>query len=46
MVECGQEFLGIKVYVTPRPYGYGDITATYIRRAEIPLHIYAKHQYK
>ena len=25
---------------------YGDVTATYIRRSEIPLRIYAKHQYK
>jgi len=25
---------------------YGDVTVTYIRRSEIPLRIYAKHQYK
>ena len=25
--------------------GYGDVTATYIRRSEIPSRIYAKHQY-
>jgi len=25
--------------------GYGDVTVTYIRRAEIPSHIYAKYQY-
>jgi len=31
--------------VTPRSRGYGDVTATYIRRAEISSHIYAKHQY-
>ena len=31
--------------VTPRSHGYGDVTATYIRRAEIPSHIYAKDQY-
>ena len=33
-------------YVTPRSRGYGDVTATYIRRSEIPLRIYAKHQYR
>ena len=32
--------------VTPRFRGYGDVTATYIRRADIPSHIYAKHQYR
>ena len=32
--------------VTPRSCGYGDVTATYIRRSEIPLRIYAKHQYR
>jgi len=32
--------------VTPRPDGYGDATATYIRRSEISSRIYAKHQYK
>ena len=32
--------------VTPRSGGYGDVTATYIRRSEIPSRIYAKHQYK
>jgi len=25
--------------------GYGDITATYIRWAKIPSHMYAKYQY-
>ena len=30
--------------VMPRSHGYGDVTATYIRRSEIPSHIYAKHQ--
>jgi len=25
---------------------YKDVTMTYIRRAEIPSHMYAKHQYK
>jgi len=30
--------------VTPSR-GYGDITSTYKRRSEIPLHIYVKHQY-
>ena len=34
------------MYVTPRSRGYGDVTATYIRRSEIPSHIYAKHQYR
>ena len=29
--------------VTPRSCGYGDVTATYIRRSEIPSRIYAKH---
>ena len=32
--------------VTPRSRGYGDVTATYIRRSELPSRIYAKHQYK
>jgi len=32
--------------VTPRSGGYGNVTATYICRSEIPSHIYAKHQYK
>ena len=32
--------------VTPWSHGYGDITATYIRRSKIPLRIYAKHQYR
>jgi len=31
--------------VTSRSRGYGDITATYIRMAEIPSHIYTKYQY-
>ena len=31
--------------MTPRSGGYGDITATYIRRSEIPSRIYAKHHY-
>ena len=35
---------GIHV-VTPRSHGYGDVTATYIRRSEVPSRIYAKHQY-
>jgi len=30
-------------YVTPWSCGYGDVTATYIRRSKIPSHIYAKH---
>ena len=29
----------------PRIPGYEDVTATYIRRSEIPSRIYAKHQY-
>ena len=32
--------------MTPRSGGYGDVTATYIRRSEIPSRIYAKHQYR
>ena len=32
--------------VTPRSCWHGDVTATYIRRSEIPSRIYAKHQYK
>jgi len=32
--------------VTPRPRGYGDVTAMYIRRLETPSRIYAKHQYR
>ena len=31
--------------VTPRPHGYRDVTAMYIRGAKIPSHIYAKHHY-
>ena len=31
--------------MAPRSRGYGDVTATYIRRSEIPSCIYAKHQY-
>jgi len=34
-----------KKTVMPRPIGYGDATATYIRRSKIPSHIYVKHQY-
>ena len=33
-------------HVTPRSRGYGDVTATYIRRSELPSRIYAKHQYR
>ena len=29
----------------PRSRRYGDVTAMYIRRAEIPSHIYTKYQY-
>ena len=32
--------------MAPRSRRYGDATATYIRRSELPLRIYAKHQYK
>ena len=32
--------------VTPRSGGYGDATATYIRKSEVPSRMYAKHQYK
>ena len=31
------------IFVMPRSRGYGDATATYIRRLEIPSRIYAKH---
>ena len=31
--------------MAPRSRGYGDVTATYIRRSKIPSRIYAKHQY-
>ena len=30
----------------PRSHGYGDVTATYIHRLEMPSYTYAKHQYK
>jgi len=32
-------------HITSRSRGYGDVIATYIRRTEIPLHIYAKRQH-
>jgi len=32
--------------VMPQPRRYGDATAMYTRRAEIPSHIYVKHQYR
>ena len=32
--------------VMPRSRMYGDVIATYIRRAKIHSHIYAKHQYE
>ena len=32
------------MYVAPRSREYGDVTATYIRRSEIPSRIYVKHQ--
>jgi len=32
--------------VTPRSRWYGDVTATYIRKSEVPSRIYAKHQYR
>ena len=38
--------MAIKAFVTPRSRRYGDITATYIHRSEIPSRIYAKHQYR
>ena len=31
--------------VAPRSHGYGGTTVTYIRRAIVPLCMYAKHQY-
>ena len=33
-------------FCNARPGWYGDVTATYIRRSEIPSRIYAKHQYR
>ena len=33
-----------RLIVTPQSRGYGDVTATYIRRSETPSRIYAKHQ--
>ena len=36
----------VKPIVTPRSHGYGDVTATYIRKSEVPSRIYAKHQYR
>jgi len=36
----------LQVPVTPRFHGYGDVTATYIRKFEVPSRIYAKHQYR
>ena len=44
-LEAEKEASIYKVAVAPRSYGYGDVTATYIRKSEIPSHIYAKHQY-
>ena len=32
--------------MTPQSRGYGDVTAMYICRAEVPLKIYAKHQHR
>ena len=37
------EKLSLSNAVTPRSHGYGNVTATYIRRSEIPSRIYAKH---
>ena len=34
------------MHVTPRSRGYGDVTATYIRKSKIPPRIYTKHQYR
>ena len=34
-----------KDFVMPRSRGYGDVTATYIHKSEIPSRIYTKHQY-
>ena len=36
--------LSLSLCVTPRSDGYGDVTATYIRRSEIPSRIYTKYQ--
>ena len=34
------------LHVTHRSRGYGDVTATYIRRWKIPSYIYAEYQYR
>ena len=41
-----EHFLNVNLSVTPWSGGYGDVTATYIRRSEIPSRIYAKLQYR
>jgi len=38
--------LSTRNVVTPRSRGYGDATVTYICRAKILSHIYAKPQYR
>ena len=42
--SCRVDILG-SIFVTPRSGGYGDVTAMYIRRSEIPSRIYPKYQY-
>ena len=32
--------------VTPQSRGYGDVTATFIRRVKIPSHMYGKYSYR
>ena len=48
VIEIRERFIGKREseFVTPRSGGYGDATATYIRRSELSSRIYAKHQYK
>ena len=46
MGKVGIHFRSWFSNVTPRSRGYGDVTATYKRRSEIPLRIYTKRQYR
>jgi len=38
------EYFSFINYVATQSHGYRDTTATYIRRAMVPSHMYAKHQ--
>ena len=46
MLSNSFDMKDLGVAVTPRFHGYGDVTATYIRKSEVPSRIYAKHQYR